>query len=178
MQEDMPLEGAAPQEGLVEPAPAQEDSMYGDYPDTQGEPKLRPSKPWQLKSITSIDFVPAEDPDQNPNEPKILPEDRSEAILSQAQQGGPTLVNDTAYWVAPNLYYQPLLFEDPLLERYGRSAHIWGVQPVLSGLHFTVDSALMPFRAIKYRCEWETPLAFERPGSCTQQTREIHFPHN
>lgn len=139
-------------------------------------------KNYHLKPIVDITFKGYEDKELDEDEtkgpPPIYPEDRSLALLESQQLTGPPAIDSTAYWVAPNLYYQPLLWEDPLLERYGQSARPWGLQPIRSGVHFTVDSALAPLRAYKYRCQWETPLAFERPGSCPQPVHEIAVPLN
>lgn len=135
--------------------------------DIAASPIEKDIQPWTLET-TIKDF-------STPKTPPQVPDDLSVKEVNRIPFAPPTVVGTTAFWTAPNLYYEPLLWEDPLLERYGRSAEIWGVQPVLSGVHFTVDGALAPFRAFKYRCQVETPLAFERPGSCTQETRELHF---
>lgn len=147
-----------------------DDSGLND--DETSEPMTTsPNQVWKLKTIHDVTFG-------HPVNGEV-PQDRSASLLSSATNlGAPPSVGQTVYWVAPNLYYQPLLFEDALLERYGRGAPVWGVQPARSGVHFAIDSFLMPMRAIKYHCEIETPLAFQRPGTCNQPTKEILLPRN
>jgi len=81
-----------------------------------------------------------------------------------------------SFWVAPEVSYQPLLFEDPRLERHGYASPYFGVQPIRSGFHFTNSFLLSPFRAWIHRHEMESPLEFERAGSHPQPRREIFVP--
>ena len=46
-------------------------------------------------------------------------------------------------WAASNLCHNPLYFEEPDVERYGRS-HGYLMQPVVSGAHFFTNVALLP----------------------------------
>ena len=61
---------------------------------------------------------------------------------------------DAAYGPPLNFGYRPLYFEEPNLERYGRSAGM--VQPLVSAAHFYANVALLPYR-----------LTTQRPGFCT-----------
>ena len=48
--------------------------------------------------------------------------------------------------VRADLCYNPLYFEEPRVERFGQS---WGcIQPVMSGVHFFTNAALMPAKMI------------------------------
>jgi hypothetical protein len=76
------------------------------------------------------------------------------------------------YWQPSNLFYQPLYFEDPALERYG---HTYGhdVQPLASLGRFGVQLVGLPyFMAIKPPHTCESPLGFFRPGECAPKQCE------
>lgn len=72
----------------------------------------------------------------------------------------------TLTWKASALCHKPLYFEEVQLERYG---HTTGplVQPFLSGAHFFVNIAALPYRAgINPPSECMYALGYYRPGSC------------
>lgn len=67
-------------------------------------------------------------------------------------------------WVAPDIRYQPLYFEDVPLERYGQT-RCTPLQTVSSGVHFFTSLALLPLHMRHDppgSCDY--PLGFCRPG--------------
>lgn len=68
-------------------------------------------------------------------------------------------------WTAPGLYHRPLYFEDITLERYGYSQGC--LQPVLSGVRFASDFALLPYQmTLDHPCCPQFALGYDRPGDC------------
>ncbi len=126
---------------------------------------------WTLKSVDELELSIFDE--------RRLPDNVADAILQAAPQGDQHQMVDVgavATWIAPNLTYQPLLFEDARLERHGYASPYFAVQPIRSGFHFTNSSLLFPFRAWSHRNQMESPLAFERPGSPAPPSREIFVP--
>jgi len=124
---------------------------------------------WHLKRVEELML--------NVSAEKLRPDNAAEAILqTSAASGWPADVGSVAWWVAPNLTYQPLIFEDARLERFGYASPYFAVQPIRSGFHFTNSALLAPFRAVRHRHESESPLAFERPGSYAPPRREVFVP--
>jgi hypothetical protein len=76
-------------------------------------------------------------------------------------------------WLASSFHYQasavchkPLYFEEVQLERYGHTAGPVR-QPILSGCHFVMNLALLPYRmGINPPTECQYALGYYRPGSC------------
>ena len=83
-------------------------------------------------------------------------------------------------WEAPATKHQPLLFEEPNLERMGYldsctlspfedEECVWTeecLQPLVSGLHFLGNAAIIPYRAgYQPLCEPIYTLGHDRPGS-------------
>ncbi|EAQ81347.1 hypothetical protein [Blastopirellula marina] len=69
-------------------------------------------------------------------------------------------------WTASALCHKPLYFEERALERYG---HMTGpiTQPLLSGAHFFVSAAVLPYQMGMYPpSECQYALGYYRPGSC------------
>jgi hypothetical protein len=72
----------------------------------------------------------------------------------------------TMSWKASALCHKPLYFEEVQLERYG---HTTGplIQPALSGAHFFLNVAALPYRAgINPPNECLYSLGYYRPGNC------------
>ena len=70
------------------------------------------------------------------------------------------------HWVASDLTYNPLYFEDPQLERYGQT-YPFLVQPFVSTGRFLGQATLWPYLAAvdpPHSCV--TPLGYYRPGEC------------
>ncbi len=69
-------------------------------------------------------------------------------------------------WQPSNLWYHPLYFEDPALERYG---HTYSplVQPFVSTGQFVGQAATLPYHAtLRPHRSREYPLGWYRPGEC------------
>lgn len=72
----------------------------------------------------------------------------------------------TYTWTASALCHKPLFFEDVQLERYGQTARPI-LQPAISGAHFFLNIAAMPYNAGVYppnECRYA--LGYYRPGDC------------
>lgn len=72
----------------------------------------------------------------------------------------------TYTWTASALCHKPLFFEDVQLERYGQTARPV-LQPAISGAHFFLNIAAMPYNAGVYppnECRYA--LGYYRPGDC------------
>ena len=104
-----------------------------------------------------------------------VPEDRSELLQGFGRVGS---VSDTVKvfgWEAPSIRYQPLYFEDVVLERYGQTLPDYR-QSVRSAIHFGTAFTGLGFQLL------ETPprscdssLGYCRPGDCVPQTTQRHF---
>jgi hypothetical protein len=158
----------------------------GPIPDLGNLPEAEQAKtPAQLPKVTQImpflDYEPdpkvaAEDPCQNlcprPDGAPCKtadgkgPECPKEIQLS-SDRFEPRLFPASTYtWQAANVFYQPLYFEDPDLERYGH-AYPFFIQPIVSSLRFTVQAIGLPYQAvIDPPCCRVYPLGFYRPGEC------------
>lgn len=126
---------------------------------------------WTLKSVDTLKLGIFPD--------RTHPLDAAEGILAGAPKGPlfeQVQIGRVATWIAPNITYQPLLFEDARLERYGFASPYFAIQPIRSGFHFTNSALLFPIRAVVYRNECESPLAFERPGNQVAPSREVFVP--
>ncbi len=72
----------------------------------------------------------------------------------------------TMTWKASALCHKPLYFEETQLERYGHTAGPL-LQPALSGAHFFLNIATLPYQAGMYPpTECQYPLGYYRPGNC------------
>ena len=104
-----------------------------------------------------------------------VPEDRSE-LLDEYGRVGPVGESLKVYaWVAPNIRYQPLYFEDVVLERYGQTQPDFrqGIRSaIFFGAQFTGWSLALLETKPK-SCDY--PLGFCRPGTCVPQTTQRHF---
>ncbi|MDP1562809.1 MAG: hypothetical protein Q8M16_15635 [Pirellulaceae bacterium] len=145
--------------------------LQGSGPLETESTDAQPWKEWTLTPVSDLKL------NMKPEGPP--PADSARAALNAAENGAhPSIVNvgTVTGWIAPNLTYQPLLFEDARLERYGYASPYFGVQPFRSGVHFAGSSLVFPLRVWFHRNECESPLAFERPGTCAPQTRELFVP--
>lgn len=67
-------------------------------------------------------------------------------------------------WASPNMYHQPLYFEQVNLERYG-IGHRPCMQPLFSGLHFYGSVLMLPYKMYRlspHECVYT--LGHQRPG--------------
>ena len=65
----------------------------------------------------------------------------------QARSSRASFPASTYTWQASNIFYQPLYFEDPDLERYGH-AYPFFIQPIVSSLRFTAQAIGLPYQMI------------------------------
>ncbi len=71
------------------------------------------------------------------------------------------------YWCGADIRYQPLYFEDVVLERYGQTRHDL-IQPYFSAARFFISTGLLPLNMLSehpYDCDF--PLGYCLPGNCT-----------
>jgi hypothetical protein len=155
-------------------------------PDLGALPEAEQAKtPDQLPKVTQImpflDYEPdpkvaAEDPCQNlcprpdgapcKNVEGTGPQCPNEVPLSKEAFQPRAFPPSTYTWQASNIFYQPLYFEDPDLERYGH-AYPFFIQPIVSSVRFTVQAIGLPYQAvIDPPCCRVYPLGFFRPGEC------------
>jgi hypothetical protein len=75
------------------------------------------------------------------------------------------------FWEAPAIFYHPLYFEEPRVERFGVNAGCI-LQPVISGAHFFTSIPALPVKmALDRPCTDVYSLGFARPGSETKRVR-------
>ena len=104
-----------------------------------------------------------------------VPEDRSGLLQGFGRVGS---VSDTVKvfaWEAPSIHYQPLYFEDVVLERYGQTLPDYR-QSVRSAIHFGTAFTGLGFQLLETpprSCD--SPLGYCRPGDCVPQTTQRHF---
>ncbi len=158
----------------------------GPIPDLGNLPEAEQAKtPAQLPKVTQIlpflDYEPdpkvaAEDPCQNlcprpDGAPCKTPDGKGPECPKEIQlSSGPfeprVFPASTYTWQASNIFYQPLYFEDPDLERYGH-AYPFFIQPIVSSLRFTTQAIGLPYQmTIDPPCCRVYPLGYYRPGEC------------
>ena len=104
-----------------------------------------------------------------------VPEDRSGLLQGFGRVGS---VSDTVKvfaWEAPSIHYQPLYFEDVVLERYGQTLPDYR-QSVRSAIHFGTAFTGLGLQLLETpprSCD--SPLGYCRPGDCVPQTTQRHF---
>ncbi len=95
-----------------------------------------------------------------------LPPDKSSEIVGEHEPAG-SVAPLPFYWEAPEIWHNPLYFDDVLLERYGQtSSYRW--QPYMSGAHFFLQFPILPYKMTvdrPFACK--TNLGYYRPGSPT-----------
>lgn len=120
---------------------------------------------WPRRTITEIRTTVKD-------ESAMVPPDNSYLLMEKA---GPDWFmapsGDKVFaWVAPNIHYQPLYFQNVALERYGQTCG--GLkQSAASGFHFFTSFCRLPIAVIVDRphsCEY--PLGYCRPGNPTPMT--------
>lgn len=90
----------------------------------------------------------------------------SECTLGDQRFAGRVWTPSTLTWKASALCHKPLYYEERHLERYGHTAGPF-VQPVLSGAHFFMNVATLPYQmGISPPTECEYALGYYRPGNC------------
>ena len=150
-----------------------EDKMEDDL-DLDYEPDRRPSRPefgpWPQKGIRGINLDVRE---TSAN----APEDVSLQLIGSSQSDWTQFYPQQKVfaWVAPDISYQPLYFEDVALERYGTTAGPYH-QSLISSFHFFKDFVFLPHKMrhdVPSSCDH--PLGFCRPGNSTPYTIQRHY---
>jgi hypothetical protein len=103
--------------------------------------------------------------------PGELPADMAERrfatapLITASAHGGRGWAESAYLWQAPALFYRPLYFEEPNLERYGHHAGCL-LQPAFSAAHFLVAVPALPAQMVVKR-PWNAayPLGHASPGS-------------
>ncbi|MHC4878869.1 MAG: hypothetical protein ACYTGL_20660 [Planctomycetota bacterium] len=102
-----------------------------------------------------------------------LPESRGMRMMAQVPQMNQTMGQGRGWepisysWEAPALKYNPLYFEDPLLERHGNEVHL--IQPVVSAARFYATIPTLPYQmGTEDNSVLHTvyDLGNDRPGTC------------
>ncbi len=86
--------------------------------------------------------------------------------LSEAPYEGRLFADALFTWESPDLWYNPLYFEDAALERYG---HTYGcvLQPFVSAGKFSAHLLALPYQmSIDPMCSRQYSLGWYRPGEC------------
>jgi hypothetical protein len=108
-----------------------------------------------------------------PPSPGEMPQDCSEDLFTPpCPEPFRRAINDrcTFHWVASNMAYQPLYWDDQPLERYGQSV-LPLAQPVLSGVHFFATFPVIPYEiGLDGTYDLIYTLGYYRPGDCAPPT--------
>ncbi len=128
--------------------------------DSRVTPQRDAFGPWPRKGIRGINVDVRE---QSFN----VPEDRSEQLLYSGGSDWSSFhsTQKVFAWVAPDIRYQPLYFEDVALERYGQTTGPYR-QSALSAVHMFKSFVLLPHQ-MRHDApgSCDSPLGFCRPGN-------------
>ncbi len=140
-------------------------------PETLAESIEQQPRVWRaLGSATLNTAPPILDRDGSRQE---LPESRGMRMMAQVPQMNQTMGQGRGWepisysWEAPALKYNPLYFEDPLLERHGNEVHL--IQPVVSAARFYATIPTLPYQmGTEDNSVLHTvyDLGNDRPGTC------------
>ena len=122
---------------------------------------------WPRRAINEIrPTVKDDDP--------VVPQDYSYLLTERAGPDWFTAPNGEKVfaWVAPNIRYQPLYFQNVALERYGQT--YGGVKQIgASGLHFFTSFCRLPYAVlVDHPRSCEYPLGYCRPGNPAPLTHQ------
>lgn len=142
-------------------ATANLDGLDGLAP--QGPPERSPFEPVPLNQIRPYhDYSPegiALCPDPEVRCPEFRPLPSSTNVAERYYPHVDFL------WVPTNVFYAPLYFEDPALERYGHTHGL--LQPLASPSRFALQFVSLPYQmALDPPHRRVYPLGFYRPGEC------------
>jgi hypothetical protein len=116
------------------------------------EPERNPARLKGLSEIRAVWSAP---------EPGQLPE---EVRLGQAPFAPRNFPHAFKPWTASDVWYNPLYFEDPALERYGHSYHPL-IQPIVSAGRMSVQFLAIPYQmTLEPMSSRVYPLGYYRPG--------------
>jgi hypothetical protein len=109
---------------------------------------------------------------------ELLPQDCSEGLfataapMSQAAMRRDAWTDSKMAWAPTELFFHPLYFDEPALERYGQTRNPL-LQPAISGIHFFGSAALLPLElAAEQPCRRVSQLGYYRPGSVAPPVRD------
>ena len=134
-------------------------------PDRLSDDRIREN--WPRHSLATISLSLAES--------GRVPVDRSQLLQEFGRVGSVSNTVKVFGWEAPSIRYQPLYFEDVVLERYGQTLPDYR-QGVRSAIHFgtaLTGLALQMYETPPRSCD--SPLGYCRPGDCVPQTTQRHF---
>lgn len=166
---DQDSSDAAPQDSISDLELVDDDQQMDDVDDDE-----RPARPefgaWPKKGIRGIVIDVRE---KNYNAPEDMSAQLIASSASQWTQFAPA--PKVFAWVAPDIRYQPLYFEDVALERYGQTAPPYK-QGLASGFHFFKSVVSLP-RQMRYDAprSCDHPLGFCRPGNKVPYTIQRHW---
>lgn len=136
------------------------------------DPDPQPMTQWSLKPMTSLRAS------LSPTSVKI-PADQSWQLTSRPMQ--PWASSEKVFaWSAPGIRYNPLIFEDVALERYGQTRGLYK-QPFFSAAHYLKSAFLLPYNSLidpVDTCDY--PLGYCRPGDqvpCVKQQVLLRTPN-
>lgn len=115
--------------------------------------EIRPTRDYRSEQVTLC-------PDPNGRCPEILP------LPETLERYERDFAHLDYYWAPSNVFYNPLYFEDPSLERNG---HTWGplLQPFASVTRASLQLAFLPYQmTLDPPCRRVYPLGFYEPGDC------------
>jgi len=142
-----------------------------DLDDFDDEPPIRPVTQWNLKPMTSLRAGLSSTSTK-------IPSDQSHQLTTRPMQ--PLAASEKLFaWAAPELRYQPLLFEDVALERYGQTRGMYK-QPFFSAAHYLKSAFFLPLNSMYEpldTCDY--PLGYCRPGDpvpCVKQSVRLRGP--
>lgn len=114
------------------------------------------------------------------NQPERPPNQAGKLFADHPESNYPgTFQHRLAVWEAPDIFYNPLYFQDVGLERYGYT-HRPFIQPWTSATHFGFSLCTWPLNLLLEKpCSCVTPLGYCRPGSPAPQvhTRWLWWVH-
>jgi len=134
------------------------------------KPTRAPFGAWPRKGIRSIK-LDIRDTSSN------TPEDASHQLIASSQSQWTQFQPQQKVfaWVAPDIRYQPLYFEDVALERYGQTAGPYH-QSLISSFQFFKDFVFLPHQ-MRHDApgSCDHPLGFCRPGNTTPYSIQRHY---
>ena len=98
----------------------------------------------------------------DPNSGFLCPEEQP---LPETRTADRYFADMNFFWAPSNIYYNPLYFNDPVLERYGQVHVHDAVQPFYSMARLGIQLIGLPYEmALHPMCDHEYPLGYYRPG--------------
>lgn len=98
----------------------------------------------------------------DPNAGFLCPEEKP---LPETRTADRYFADMNFFWAPSNIHYNPLYFNDPVLERYGQVRVHDVVQPFYSMARLGIQLIGLPYEmALHPMCDHEYPLGYYRPG--------------